>query len=205
MELSGSTTANWVAKSANLLVDALGSPDRVGLLLPLHWQTVGLLLAGVATGATVVLAEDPAALVGCGAAFVSAEHADAALDAGVDDVIALSGHPLGARATGLPPMVLDYAQEVPSYGDHFGGPRPGPAAIEASGRPVEPLPGLTADDRVLTALDPADPAGAAVLVAALRAGASLVLLRAGDPEAVAAAERVTITAGCDVSGLTRRA
>jgi hypothetical protein len=102
-------------------------------------------------------------------------------------------------------MVLDYAREVPSYADHFGGPRPGQVQIEAGGRQVEPLPGLSADDRVLTALDPADGTGAGVLLGALRAGASLVLLRAGDPEAVAAAERVTITAGCDVSGLTRRA
>jgi uncharacterized protein (TIGR03089 family) len=195
-----------VAKSANLLVDALGHPDRVGLLLPLHWQTVALLLAGVTTGATVVLADDAAALVGCGAAFVSTEHAEAALDAGVDDVLALSGHPLGApAAAGLPAMVLDYAREVPSYADHFGGPRPGQAQVEAGGRQVEPLTGLSADDRVLTALDPADGTGAGVLLGALRAGASLVLLRAGDPEAVAAAERVTITAGCDVSGLTRRA
>ena len=50
VELSGATTANWVAKSANLLVDGYGGPGRVGLLLPLHWQTVALLLAGVATG-----------------------------------------------------------------------------------------------------------------------------------------------------------
>ena len=194
-----------MAKSANLLVDALGAPDRVGLLLPLHWQTVSLLLAGVATGATVVLADDPAALAGCGAAFVLAEHAEATLDAGVDDVLALSGHPLGAPAVGLPALVLDYAREVPSYADHFGGPRPGRAAVEAGGRPVEPLAGLTGQDRLLTALDPADAVGAAVLLGALRAGAGLVLLRSGSPEPVAAAERVTVTAGCDVSGLTRSA
>jgi hypothetical protein len=42
-----------------------------------------------------------------------------------------------------------------------------------------------------------------VLLAALAAGASLVLLRSGDAEAVAAAEHVTVTAGQDVSGLTR--
>ena len=43
-----------MAKSANLLVDGLGTPETVGLLLPLHWQTVALLLAGVTTGATVL-------------------------------------------------------------------------------------------------------------------------------------------------------
>jgi hypothetical protein len=153
----------------------------------------------------VVLAEDAAALAGCGAAFVLAEHAEAALDAGVDDVLGLSGHPLGAPATGLPALVEDYAREVPSYADHFGGPRPSRTAVEAAGRPVEALTGLTPQDRVLTTLDPADPAGAAVLLGALRAGAGLVLLRTGAPEAVAEAERVTLTAGCDVSGLTRTA
>jgi uncharacterized protein (TIGR03089 family) len=203
VELSGATTANWVAKSANLLVDSLGAPSRVGLVLPLHWQTVCLLLAGVATGATVVLARDAAGLTGCAAAFVLADDAEAALDAGVDDVLALSGHPLGAPAGPLPGLVLDYAREVPSYGDHFGGPRPGEVRIEVDGGPVPVLDRLAAGDRVLTALAPADPTGAAVLLAALAAGAGLVLLRSGDPTAVAAAERVTCTAGTDVPGLTR--
>jgi len=113
VELSGATTGNWVAKSANLLVDGLGSPGRVGLLLPLHWQTVALLLAGVATGATVVVVDSPAGLQGCDVAFVTGPHAAAALDAGVEAVLALSGHPLGAPLPSLPPMVEDYAREVP--------------------------------------------------------------------------------------------
>ena len=208
VELSGATTANWVAKSANLLVDSLGGPDRVGLLLPLHWQTVALLLAGAATGATVVLTEEPEALAGCAVAFVLADAAEAALDAGVDDVLALSGHPLGAPAAGLPPMVLDYAREVPSYGDHFGGPRPRRTPVEAGGRVVDPLDGFTGADRVLTTLPPADPQGAAVLLGALAAGASLVLLRGtamNAAERIAETEQVTLTAGRDVPGLTRRA
>jgi uncharacterized protein (TIGR03089 family) len=205
VELSGATTANWVAKSANLLVDALGAPGRVGLLLPLHWQTVALLLAAVTTGATVVLADEPGALAGCDVAFVRAEDAAAAMDAGVDDVLGLSGHPLGAAATGLPAPVLDYAREVPTYADHYGGPRPVGARVEVAGRPIEPLPGFARTDRVLTTLEPADPRGAAVLLGALRAGASLVLLRAGDASAAAAAELVTHTAGADMPGLTRSA
>jgi uncharacterized protein (TIGR03089 family) len=194
-----------VAKSANLLVDALGRPDRVGLLLPLHWQTVALLLAGAATGATVVLAEDAGGLAGCGAAFVAAQDAEAALDAGVDDVLALSGHPLGAPAGDLPGLVLDYAREVPSYADHYGDPRPGAPVIEAGGRPVRLLDGVGPGDRVLTSLAPGDPTGAAVLLTALAAGAGLVLLREGDAGAVSAAERVTLTAGVDVAGLRRLA
>lgn len=204
MELSTATTANWVAKSANLLVDGLGSPGRVGLLLPLHWQTVALLLAGVAVDATVVLARDASGLAGCDAAFVLAANAQAALDQGVDEVLALSGHPLGAPTGPLPGMAQDYGREVPSYGDHYGGPRPGPARIVVAGGAAVPL-AFDASDRVLTCLDPAQATGAGVLLGALAAGAGLVLLRDGDAAAVAAAERVTVTAGCDVSGLTRRA
>jgi uncharacterized protein (TIGR03089 family) len=205
VELSGATTANWVAKSANLLVDGLGSPRTVGLLLPLHWQTVALLLAAVATDAAVVLADEPSALAGCDVAFVLAEQAEAALDAGVDEVLALSGHPLGAPAGQLPGLVLDYAREVPSYADHYGGPRPGPMRVRVGGAAAELVTGIEPGDRVLTSLDPATAIGAAVLLGALSAGASLVLLRGGDAERVAAAERVTLVTGSPGTGLTRRA
>ena len=210
--------ANWVAKSANLLVDGLGSPERVGLLLPLHWQSFALLLASVSTGAEVVLAGEPAELAGCAAAFVLGEDASAALDAGVDDVFALSGHPLGARVAttlpALPGLVLDYAVEVPSYADHFGGTRPGPARVgvggaRGGGQLVVPMPGFGSQDRVLTALALSDPAGAALALGVLHGGGSLVLLAGGHPAKSAAgvsrAERVTQTAGVDVPGLTRRA
>lgn len=194
-----------MAKSANLLVDGLGTPSRVGLLLPLHWQAVVLLLAGVATSSTVVLAAEPDELSGCDAAFVLAEHAQAALDAGVPDVLAISGHPLGRSATGLPGSVMDYASEVPAYADHYGGPPPAAHRVEVTGAVVEPRPGPTAAARVLTTLPVSDPTGAAVLLGVLAAGASLVLLRVGDAEAVAAAERATATAGISVPGLTRLA
>lgn len=206
VELSGATTANWVAKSANLLVDGLGSPERVGLLLPLHWQTVALLLAGVATGATVVVAAEPAGLEGCDVAFVAGPQAAAALDAGVDEVLALSGHPLGAPLPAVPPMVSDYAREVPAYADHWGGLAPAGWSLEVGGAPLGPLPALRLGpaDRVLVALDPADPQGLAVLLAALAAGAALVL--APDPTsldlaAVTRDERLTACAGVTVPGL----
>lgn len=202
VELSGATTANWVAKSANLLADGLGTPNRVGLLLPLHWQAV-VLLAGVATSSTVLLATEPAQLSGCEAAFVIADQAEAALAAGVPDVLAISGDPLGRPATGLPASVADYATEVPAYGDHFAGPRPAAHRVEAAGAAVAPWAGLTAAARVLTTISLSDPAGAAVLLGALGAGGSLVLLRSGNAEAVAAAERVTSTAGIALPGLTR--
>src|SRR6266516_2737074 len=56
LDLSGATLDNWVAKTANLLVDGcgLGPGDRATVALPPHWQTAAVLLgcwsAGVAVG-----------------------------------------------------------------------------------------------------------------------------------------------------------
>lgn len=194
MELSGATTANWAAKTANLLVDGLGAPQRVGLLLPLHWQTVAVLLGVVATGATAVVGS----VEGCEAAFVHVDRLGEAAD--VDEVLALSGHPLGAPCGPLPALVQDYAREVPGHGDHFGGPRPRPR-VEPE---VDPLGGLAAGDRLLTVLGPGTAEGLAALLGALRAGAGLVLVRGdADLPSVAAAERVTATAGVDLDGHRR--
>lgn len=215
VELSGSTTANWVAKSANLLVDGLGGPARIGLLLPLHWQAVALLLAGAATGAEVVLAAGPEHLAGCDAVFTTAQHAAAVT---ADDVLILSGHPFGGPlppGTPLPPMAQDYGREIPSYGDDFTAPLPATAtlltapSLTASGPtgpgltgPVPlslpaPLLGLRPTDRVLTALALHTADGLAVLLAALGAGASLVLLADelgvtpdADPDTHAAIDRI---------------
>jgi len=206
VELSGATTANWVAKSANLLLDGLGGPARVGLLLPLHWQAVALLLAGVASGATVVVAADAAGLADCDAAFTTAAGAQAALEVGVDDVLALSGHPLGAPCGPLPNMVTDYAREVPSYADHWGGRASGPARVEAGGALLGPLPalGLGGGDRVLLGGTLDDPVTLAVLLAALGAGAALLLVpdaSAVGLERLAAQEGATATHGLAVAGL----
>ena len=208
VELSGATTANWVAKSANLLVDGLGGPATVGLLVPLHWQSVALLLAAVATGAAVVVAEEPAGLAGCDAAFAIERCAQPVLDAGVDEVMAVSGHPLGAPCGPLPAMVGDFAREVPSYGDHWGGPTAPAADLTVAGEPLGPLPqlGLGPVDRLLITTRLSEPAGLRVLLAALQTGAALVLVP--DPTAVdlvqvARDEAVTATYGLVVAGLPR--
>lgn len=211
VELSGATTANWVAKSANLLIDGYGAPERVGLLLPLHWQTVVLLLAGVDAGATVAVVDDPVGLADCDLAFVLAERAEAVVSAGCPEVFALSGHPMGAPLGRLPAMVLDYAREVPSYGDRFPGGPTQPPRIELDGQPIAVLPdlGLVPTDRILTTLDPATHSGLrAGLLAPLAAGAALVLVP--DPSGVdltgiATAERVTATVGIDLPGVRRLA
>lgn len=206
VELSGATTANWVAKSANLLVDGLGGPQRVGLALPLHWQTVCLLLAGVASGATVVVAADAADLAGCGAAFVTGDKVPRALDAGVDEVLALSVHPLGAPLGSVPTGSTDFAREVPSYADHWGGSAPARWSVEVGGALLDALPalGLTPADRVLVRVDPAERSGLVGLLAVLAAGASLVLA-VGELDAapLVGSERLTASLGVDVAGLRR--
>jgi uncharacterized protein (TIGR03089 family) len=208
VELSGATTANWVAKSANLLVDGLGAPRRVGLLLPLHWQTVVLLLAGVATGAEVVLAATATGVAGCDAVFTAVDDAEAVLAGGVDDVLAVSLHPLGAPLPAVPPLVLDHARDVPGHGDHWGGARPSRVSVTVGGDPLGPLPdlGLDASARVLLTGPPADPATLRLLLGVLAGGAALLLVPdpvGVDLPTVASAERATATAGLDVAGLPR--
>lgn len=191
IELSGATTANWVCKTANLLVDGYGRPDRVGLLLPLHWQTPCLLLGAVAAGAVAVVAATPEQLAGCAVAFTTLETAEAALDAGVEEVFACSLTPFGTRLAAVPAGVNDAAVDIPSYGDHFHG-RPPQARVVVEGRAlVVPPSDVTAADRVLTSQDPRTREGLVTLLGALRAGAAVVLLRDGDPAAVAAQEGVT--------------
>ena len=201
VELSGATARNWVCKTANLLVDGYGSPERVGVLLPLHWQTPCFVLGAVAAAATVVVASSAADLAGCAVAFTTAEAAQAALDAGVDDVFACSLTPFGTRLATVPAGALDAAAEIPSYGDHFSG-RPARAALELAGQPFAvPTLELGSTDRVLTRLDPRTPAGLGALLGPLQAGAAVVLLLEGDLDATVAQEQVTAVA--EAGGLRR--
>jgi uncharacterized protein (TIGR03089 family) len=191
IELSGSTAANWICKTANLLRDGYGGPDRVGILLPLHWQTPCLLLGAVAAGATAVVAATPEQLAGCSVAFTTVEAAEPALDAGVEEVFACSLTPFATRLAAVPAGVSDAAVEIPGYGDHFNG-RPAHARVEVEGQPFDvPALDVSSSDRVLTAQDPRTAQGLAILLGALQAGAAVVLLREGEASAVAAQEGVT--------------
>jgi uncharacterized protein (TIGR03089 family) len=190
VELSGATTANWVAKTANLLVDGYASPARVGLLLPLHWQAVCVLLGAVAAGAEVVVGRVPDDLAACDLVLCTVD--DAAALAAAPDLLVAPTHPLGAPPPGVPAGAGDLAREVPSYADHWGGPAPASYAVLVDGAPVEPAAGPTTADRVLVtgALPDALPG----VLGALRAGAAVVLVPdpgAVDLDAVRAEERVT--------------
>ncbi|MGI3781945.1 MAG: TIGR03089 family protein [Janthinobacterium lividum] len=123
-ELSGTTVANWVAKTSNLLTDELlSSPgSSVELLVaarhPGHWMTLVWALACWQTGAVVTLGRpDEAQVVVCGP-----DHAG--VDPGDAELVACSLHPLGLGLEApVPSAVVDYATEVRGQPDVWSGVR----------------------------------------------------------------------------------
>jgi uncharacterized protein (TIGR03089 family) len=115
-ELSAATLDNWVAKTANLLVDglALGVGDVAAVRLPAHWQTAAVLLGCWSAGLAVDLVgtTHPAPV-----AFVTEERIG---EINSDEVFALALSPLARPFQPAPPSgTLDYVTEVRAYGDHF--------------------------------------------------------------------------------------
>jgi uncharacterized protein (TIGR03089 family) len=126
VELSARTLENWVAKTANLLVEEFdaGPGSRICLRLPPHWRTVSWLLAIWSVGACAVVPAEG----------LSARRHDPEPDAVVTadplrtlaagtDPTRLVAVALPALATsfgpGLPTGVLDGAAEVRTRGDVF--------------------------------------------------------------------------------------
>jgi uncharacterized protein (TIGR03089 family) len=193
IELSTSTLDNWAAKTANLLRDELGAGpgSRVAILLPAHWQTVGVLFGVWYIGAEVVLGQQD-----CDIAFCTAdrlEQADAAVGPG-GEVVALSLDPFGKPIPDLPYGVTQYATSVRVHGDQvLPESRPGPALAGRSAADVlsaaaaaAAARGLTAADRVLSTADWDTPdALTDHLLAVFAVGASLVQVTNPDPDAQA--------------------
>jgi uncharacterized protein (TIGR03089 family) len=213
VELSFKTFDNWVAKTANLLVDELGAEpgDRVGALLVDHWQTAVVLAACWRAGLQVV-SLDPGtpATGGLVAAFVREELLAAAGDDLAETVVvALTADLLGRGRHDLG-GALSYARVVPTMGDLFhGGADPQGAALtvrEAEAATMAELlgraaalaarTGLGGGDRMLSGLPLLSAAGAAAgLVAPLATGAGVVLVKDLEPASFwkrAADERVTV-------------
>jgi uncharacterized protein (TIGR03089 family) len=147
IELSAKTFDNWVAKTANLLVDGLDAEpgERVALALPPHWQTAVWLFACWSVGLVVeptpepIEPEDVAGTAASGAEIVVVAGAGLTVEApAARDIVGLSLHAMGAPLQDCPPGVIDYAAEVRSYGDRF-----------APYSPVDPdAPTLIVDDLV---------------------------------------------------------
>ena len=173
-ELSGATLDNWVAKTANLLVDSAGlAPgDSAGVLLPPHWQTAAVLLgcwsAGLAVRGTVArpsAGAQPGTVAQPGAAaqpgeppqpvdvlFAAADRVGEAAAWPATDRYALALAPLAAPLRELPAGFADYVIEVRGHGDHFAPyPEGGPQDAELCGRAARrgAALGIGAGDRVL--------------------------------------------------------
>jgi uncharacterized protein (TIGR03089 family) len=188
VELSIATTANWVAKTANFLVEELGVEpgDTVGVVLPLHWQSAVVVLACWSAGAVVAWDADPSYL------------------AVVTDTPVPDGSAPGQVVTlSLAPMGVDFSRLVASQPDHF-------VPLDATGADVVEAADSTAllsGARVMTVLglDTAEGLGDG-LIGPLAVEGSVVQVRRPDPALLAArcdSERVTHTLGISVPGVPR--
>lgn len=209
MELSGTTTANWTAKAANLLRDECDTEPgtRVAVLLPAHWQTAAALLALWSCGAELV--GDPAS---ADVVLADAARLDTALAADPGTVVAFSLDAFGRGLGTLPGGVVDFATEVRVHGDDFvpwdpvDGTAPAWDGVsgadvldDARARAAEL--GLDAGSRVLSTAGWDSPEGLRDgLIAVLAAGASLVQVvnPTDDEDAIARraeTERCTVRLG----------
>ena len=192
IELSVTTYANWVAKTAGLAQDEL-DVERGGLLLvdlPTHWLGAVWLGAAWTLGLRVTDDRgraDEADLVVCGPDSVE----ELAPVAARVPVVALSLRPLGARFdVPLPAGVVDYGAVVLGQPDVFVpmDPPEGDDAAWSGGdgdlSQTELLrsgvPGLTDGGRLLTDVNPCSHDGLATLVAPLAAGGGTVWVRHPD-------------------------
>ncbi|MFF4893243.1 TIGR03089 family protein [Micromonospora chersina] len=192
-ELSGATCANWVAKTANLLVDevALAPGDTAAVLLPPHWQTAAVLLG--CWSAKLTVAEAPGDV---DVLFAAAGRGDEASAWPAGERYALALDPFALPMREVPAGFADFVSAVRGHGDHFT-PYPdagaGDAALlaRAEARAAELC--LTPGDRLLVDVtrhpDPVD-----WLLAPLTAATTVVACANLDPtrlDSRTAAEKVT--------------
>ena len=202
IELSTATLANWAAKTANLLRDELaaGPGSRVALLLPAHWQTVGVVLGIWYIGAEIVLGEGDSDIAFCTEGRL--DDAEAAVGS-AGEVIVLSLDAFGRPVPDLPFGLTDYATSVRVHGDQVTAERrPGPALAGRSAADVQAAAvssatarGLTSESRVLSSARWDTPEELIDnLLAVFAAGGSLVQVANPDPELQVrrrAAEKIT--------------
>lgn len=197
-ELSGATMANWVHKTANLLVDecGFGAGDVARVNLPPHWQTSCIMLACWMAGLAISHSDSVTPDVSFGLPGTACDY-----------VVGL--HPFALPVPEPSDGARDWVLSARAHGDHFGGPPADPQAPALLGLP-EPVThadlagkalqraaqlGIGRTDRVLVNVD-SHPRPLDWLVAPLAAGASLVLCLGMRPDAVDAAgatERITVS------------
>ncbi|MFV0532713.1 MAG: TIGR03089 family protein [Cumulibacter sp.] len=192
-ELSGTTFANWVAKTANLLRDDFDVHDGsvVALALPMHWQQLVIAFATWSLGGCVSESpgDSPDVLV------MSPDRMMELADADAGELMVSSLDPMGRALEPRPEHVADYTSAVRVHGDAFtGGPigAADPAYVGGSlildhahaaqtARSLAQALQLAPAARVLVTVGPAGEAGLLTWAAApLLAGASLVLVKTGE-------------------------
>ena len=184
-ELSVTTYANWVSKTANLLTDELGldTGDTVLIDLPPHWLVPVFLGAAWSAGLSVTddvrSAHDVAV---CGPDAIG-EHGD------TEHVLACSLLPFAVRfGEPLPGRVLDFGLLWPGQSDVFVAvtpPSPDTIAWVSAERPrthadlLEEAAFTKHEDgvRLITDMHPAAQDGVPVFLAPMVHGGSVVLLR----------------------------
>lgn len=205
VELSGTTYANWVAKTASLLQDELDLTrgDLVVVDLPTHWLGPVWLGAVWALGAVATDATDGTTLAEAGVVVSGPETLASHARLASGHVVACSLLPMGARfAIPPPPPVVDFGEVVWSQPDvlHVLDPATAedPAWRDETGRLTQA--DLVALDgpptRSLTTERPASRVGLGVLVAALRSGHGAVWVRT-DPAAPPTRDRLEQLAGTE--------
>ncbi len=187
-ELSVTTYANWVSKTANLLTDELGldEGDTVLLELPAHWLVPVFL--GAAWSAGLALTTDPEV-----PHDLAVRGPDGARAPSQAPVLACALLPFAVRFPDpLPDAVLDYGLLWPGQSDVFAavvppspdtrawtssaGERTQAELLEAAARAC-PSP-----QRLLTDVHPAHERGVPAFLGPLVSGGSVVLLRNAAPE-----------------------
>jgi uncharacterized protein (TIGR03089 family) len=172
IELSAVTTANWVAKTANLLVDEydLESGETVAIGLPPHWLGVVWALSAWSAGASLTSGTGTLAITGPDFAI-----------RGERETVASALLPLGGRfREPLPDGVHDYGAEVYNHPDlfvPFDPPSPTSPAYddlthEALISTAEPIA-----DRILVTRDLVSADSVGLLVGVIAGGGSIVLCR----------------------------
>ncbi|MGW1345422.1 TIGR03089 family protein [Kribbella sp. NPDC002412] len=172
IELSAVTTANWVAKTANLLVDEydLEAGETVAIGLPPHWLGVVWALSAWSAGAALTSGTGALAITGPDFAI-----------RGERETVASALLPLGGRfREPLPDGVHDYGAEVYNHPDVFVPfDPPSPSSPAYDDRTHEDLISTAEPvaDRILVTRDLVSADGVGLLVGVIAGGGSIVLCR----------------------------
>lgn len=204
-DLNGATLDNWASKVANMLLDEfdLAPGDPAWIDLPLTWPAA-CLVVGAARAGIELTPDDPLAV------FTTLDHLsewedrapEAVLAAVTDDAFGRGVVECGLE---LPPGVVDFGPTVRMYPDAYVGPAADPDTPFLSGRTLADVAGsssalarerLNPGARVLTGgwLDDSGLLTADTWVSGVQmawtAGGSVVIVRGGSPDRLAAIARM---------------